>query len=71
MTESVTRLRNTVNGEARDAAEWIASQNPFTGEVWAEVPRCTPAQTSPEWFHYYGDLADTAHEAARHPADAS
>ena len=30
-----------VGGEGRDAAsgEWIESQNPFTGETWAMIPR--------------------------------
>ena len=40
----VARYLNTVDGRRREAAggQWIASQNPFTGETWAEVPRCTP-----------------------------
>ncbi|UFN48387.1 aldehyde dehydrogenase [Roseomonas sp. OT10] len=119
----IRRYRNTVDGEPREGSggDWIASQNPFTGETWAEIPRCTardaaeaveaahrafhqgawPALTAtargkllrrlgdlilrdaetlarievrdngklfaemhgqlryiPEWFHYYGGLAD-------------
>lgn len=40
----VMRYQNTVNGRRREGGvdRWIASQNPFTGEVWAEVPRCGP-----------------------------
>lgn len=38
------RFRNTVGGEARESAtgRWFPSANPFTGEDWAEVPRCGP-----------------------------
>ncbi|MCK8786612.1 aldehyde dehydrogenase [Roseomonas sp. NAR14] len=44
MTELV-RYLNTVDGRRRAAADgqWIVSQNPFTGEAWAEVPRGTKA----------------------------
>lgn len=38
------RFRNTVGGEIRESAtgRWFLSANPFTGEDWAEVPRCGP-----------------------------
>jgi (Z)-2-((N-methylformamido)methylene)-5-hydroxybutyrolactone dehydrogenase len=40
----VARYLNTVDGRRRASStgQWIASENPFTGETWAEVPRCTP-----------------------------
>jgi acyl-CoA reductase-like NAD-dependent aldehyde dehydrogenase len=40
----MVRYRNTVDGRRRASStgQWIASQNPFTGETWAEVPRCAP-----------------------------
>lgn len=39
---TVVRFSNTVAGKTaeRRSGEWIASTNPYTGEVWAEVPRC-------------------------------
>ncbi len=38
------RFHNVVAGQDKAAASgaWIASANPFTGENWAEVPRCGP-----------------------------
>jgi acyl-CoA reductase-like NAD-dependent aldehyde dehydrogenase len=43
MMQNITRFLNTVDGRPSGGSDWIASQNPFTGEVWAEVPRGTPA----------------------------
>src|SRR5438093_9859237 len=39
------RFRNTVGTEQVEAArgEWIESFNPYTGRVWAEIPRGGPA----------------------------
>ena len=44
MTELI-RFKNTVGGKACDGAagQWFASTNPYTGEDWAEVPRCGAA----------------------------
>ena len=58
----VLRYRNTVDGKAREGSggDWIASQNPFTGETWAEIPRCT-AQDATE-------AVEAAHRAFRQGA---
>lgn len=58
----VLRYRNTVDGKAREGGggDWIASQNPFTGETWAEIPRCT-AQDAIE-------AVEAAHRAFRQGA---
>lgn len=41
MTDLV-RFENIVGGRRRASADgrWIASSDPYTGETWAEVPRC-------------------------------
>jgi aldehyde dehydrogenase (NAD+) len=41
----LARFRNIVGGREAEAADgaWLASANPFTGEDWAEVPRCGAA----------------------------
>ena len=38
------RFQLLVGGEWVNPAEgaWFESSNPFNGEVWAEIPRCTP-----------------------------
>lgn len=39
------RFRNIVHADDAEAAsgQWLESYNPYTGRVWAEVPRCGPA----------------------------
>lgn len=39
------RYRNLVGGEQAEPSggQWIESLNPYTGKVWADVPRCGPA----------------------------
>lgn len=39
------RYRNIVHADDAEAAsgQWLESYNPYTGRVWAEVPRCGPA----------------------------
>lgn len=38
----IERFQNTVNGAlvASMTGRWLASENPFTGQPWAEVPHC-------------------------------
>jgi (Z)-2-((N-methylformamido)methylene)-5-hydroxybutyrolactone dehydrogenase len=42
---TLIRFRNVINGTSVDSltGRWLVSTNPFTGEDWAEVPRCGPA----------------------------
>ena len=36
------RYQLKINGQTLDpqSGEWFESQNPFTGEAWAEIPKC-------------------------------
>ena len=55
MTE-LARFYNVVGGQTCGSANggWLASTNPYTGEDWAEVPRCGPddARAAVEAAHW-------------------
>ena len=40
--DDIERFQVLIDGQWRDAAsgEWIDSENPYTGKVWARIPRC-------------------------------
>ncbi len=54
---SLTRYQNLVGGRRVDACNdaWLESFNPYTGEAWSQVPRCTAVDVL--------QAVDTAHDA--------
>ncbi|MEM6666972.1 MAG: aldehyde dehydrogenase [Pseudomonadota bacterium] len=60
-----TRFRNTVAGSQVESASaaWFETENPFTGAVWAEIPRCTAMDVDA--------AVNAAHEAFENGAWAS
>lgn len=43
--ETRRRFENTIDGKQVSSlsGEWIETYDPFTGKVWAEIPRCDPS----------------------------
>lgn len=60
----VRRFLNTVGGAqvASTSGGWIDSENPFTGAVWSQVPRCTvaDAEAAVEAAHRAAETGDWA-----------
>jgi len=54
---SLIRYQNLVGGRRVDASSdaWLESFNPYTGEAWSQVPRCTAVDVS--------QAVDAAHDA--------
>ncbi|ODS98323.1 MAG: carnitine dehydratase [Lautropia sp. SCN 69-89] len=42
---ALVRYRNTIGGKQAEPidGQWFESLNPYTGQAWAEIPRCGPA----------------------------
>jgi len=51
----IIEFSNTVDGKPQSSGQWIESVNPFTGETWARVPRCSADDA--------GAAIDRAHRA--------
>ena len=54
MAEPV-RYRSFIGGRWREASAYFESEDPFTGEVWALIPRCTKADAD--------EAVESAHRA--------